>query len=169
MIKISKMGKSKNGKEELVEYEYNSINKACQENGATSGMNRNAGLKFLEKSGFDLSTLKETKTTKRKTATLIEKLIKMCTEIDKEEIKKLEKERLEIVKNATTAKQMEKVVGLNDKIAKLNNPKVDLKTVQSKVQTLWIDYHHIDDIEKAEELATEENKKIDKATKKTKK
>lgn len=141
MIKISK----KNDKGKLVEYEYNSINQACKENGANSGMNREAGLKYLEKAGFDLSTLVETKSSPKKKASLIEKLMKMCKEIDKGKIKELEKERQEIVSNAKTAKEMEKIVKLNEQIKELQNPQVTLDQVQAKVKELWDEYHTEDE------------------------
>lgn len=133
MIKISKVDSQGN----KVEYEYSSINKACQENGATSGMNRNAGLKYLEKAGFDLTTLIETEKTERTTTSIIEKLIKLCATVDKDKIKELEKERLDLVSNAKTTKDMDKILKINDQIKTLQNPVVNLEQVQAKVLELW--------------------------------
>lgn len=135
MIKISKM---ENGV--LVEYEYSSISNATKENGATSGMNRNAGLKFLEKAGFDMSTLVETETKTRTVTTLIERFIKECATVDKEKIKQLEKERQEKLVNAKTSKDMDILLEYNKKILDLQNPKVNREQLHAKLDELYNEY-----------------------------
>lgn len=135
MIKISKL---ENGV--LVEYEYSSISNATKENGATSGMNRNAGLKFLEKAGFDMSTLVETETKTRTVTTLIERFIKECATVDKEKIKQLDKERQEKLVNAKTSKDMDVLLEYNKKILELQNPKVNREQLHAKLDELYNEY-----------------------------
>ena len=135
MIKISKL---ENGV--LVEYEYTSISNATKENGATSGMNRKAGLKFLEKAGFDLSTLVETETRTRKTTSLIERFIKECATVDKAKIKEVERERMEKLINAKTTKDMDELLKLNQQIIDLQNPKVNREQLHAKLDELYDQY-----------------------------
>ena len=135
MIRISKM---ENGV--LVEYQYTSISNATKENGATSGMNRNAGLKFLEKAGFDMSTLVETETKTRTVSSLIERFIKECATVDKDKIKEVEKQRMEKLINAKTTKDMDELLKLNQQIIDLQNPKVNRKQLHAKLDSLYNDY-----------------------------
>ena len=135
MIKISKMEQGA-----LVEYEYSSISNATKENGATSGMNRNAGLKFLEKAGFDMSTLIETETKTRTVSSLIERFIKECATVDKDKIKEVEKQRMEKLINAKTTKDMDELLKLNQEIIDLQNPKVNRKQLHTKLDSLYNDY-----------------------------
>lgn len=136
MIKISKM---ENGA--LVEYEYTSISNATRENGATSGMNRNAGLKFLEKAGFDISSLVETETkTTRTVSSLIERFIKECATVDKAQIKELEKIRHEKLVNAKTSADMDELLDLNKQIMNLHEPKVNREQLHAKLDELYNEY-----------------------------
>lgn len=135
MIKISKL---ENGV--LVEYEYTSISHATKENGATSGMNRRAGLRFLEKAGFDISTLVETETTTRTTTSLIERFIKECRTVDKAKIKEVERERMEKLINAKTTKDMDELLKLNQKIIDLQNPTVNREQLHAKLDELYNEY-----------------------------
>lgn len=135
MIKISKL---ENGI--LVDYEYTSISHATKENGATSGMNRKAGLKFLEKAGFDMSTLIETETKTRTVSSLIERFIKECRTVDREKIKEVERERMEKLINAKTTKDMDELLKLNQQILDLQNPKVNREQLHAKLDELYNDY-----------------------------
>lgn len=135
MIKISRM---ENGA--LVEYEYTSISNATKENGATSGMNRQAGLRFLEKAGFDISTLVETETKTRKTTSLIERFIKECATVDKAKIKEVEKLRMEKLINAKTSADMDELLKLNQQIVDLQNPKVNREQLHAKLDELYDAY-----------------------------
>lgn len=135
MIKISRM---ENGA--LVEYEYTSISNATKENGATSGMNRNAGLRFLEKAGFDISTLVETETKTRKTSSLIERFIKECATVDKAKIREVEKLRMEKLINAKTSADMDELLKLNQQIVDLQNPKVNREQLHAKLDELYDAY-----------------------------
>ncbi len=135
MIKISRM---ENGA--LVEYEYTSISNATKENGATSGMNRQAGLRFLEKAGFDISTLVETETKTRKTSSLIERFIKECATVDKAKIREVEKLRMEKLINAKTSADMDELLKLNQQIVDLQNPKVNREQLHAKLDELYDAY-----------------------------
>jgi hypothetical protein len=135
MIKISKL---ENGV--LVEYEYASISQATKENGATSGMNRKAGLRFLEKAGFDISTLVETETRTRTTTSLIERFIKECRTVDKAKIKEVERIRMEKLINAKTTKDMDELLKLNQQILDLQNPKVNREQLHAKLDELYDQY-----------------------------
>ena len=135
MIKISKL---ENGV--LVEYEYTSISHATKENGATSGMNRKAGLRFLEKAGFDLSTLVETETRTRTTTSLIERFIKECRTVDKAKIKEVERIRMEKLINAKTTKDMDELLKLNQQILDLQNPTVNREQLHAKLDELYDQY-----------------------------
>jgi len=135
MIKISKL---ENGV--LVEYQYTSISHATKENGATSGMNRKAGLRFLEKAGFDISTLVETETRTRTTTSLIERFIKECRTVDREKIKQVERERMEKLINAKTTKDMDELLKLNQQILDLQNPKVNREQLHAKLDELYDQY-----------------------------
>ena len=135
MIKISRM---ENGV--LVEYEYTSISNATKENGATSGMNRNAGLRFLEKAGFDISTLVETETKTRTVKTLIERFIKECATVDKAKIREVEKLRMEKLINAKTSADMDELLKLNQQIVDLQNPKVNREQLHAKLDELYDAY-----------------------------
>ena len=135
MIKISKL---ENGV--LVEYEYTSISHATKENGATSGMNRKAGLRFLEKAGFDISTLIETETKTRKVSSLIERFIKECATVDRQKIKEVERERMEKLINAKTTKDMDELLKLNQQIIDLQNPTVNREQLHAKLDELYNEY-----------------------------
>ena len=135
MIKFSKM---ENGA--LVEYEYSSISNATKENGATSGMNRNAGLKFLEKAGFDITTLVETETKTRTVSSLIERFIKECATVDKQKIKEVERERHEKLVNAKTSADMDELLRLNQLIIDLQQPKVNREQLHAKLDELYNEY-----------------------------
>ena len=135
MIKISKL---ENGV--LVEYQYTSISHATKENGATSGMNRKAGLRFLEKAGFDISTLVETETRTRTTTSLIERFIKECRTVDKAKIKEVERIRMEKLINAKTTKDMDELLKLNQQILDLQNPKVNREQLHAKLDELYDQY-----------------------------
>ena len=135
MIKISRM---ENGA--LVEYEYTSISNATKENGATSGMNRQAGLRFLEKAGFDISTLVETETKTRKTTSLIERFIKECATVDKAKIREIEKLRMEKLINAKTSADMDELLKLNQQIVDLQNPTVNREQLHAKLDELYDAY-----------------------------
>jgi hypothetical protein len=135
MIKISK---NENGV--MVEYTYASLSNATKENGATSGMNRKACLKFLEKSGFDMSTLSEDEKTERTVSTLIEKFIKECATVDKAKIKEVEKLRMEKLVNAKTTKDMDDLLKLNQQILDLQNPKVNRAQLHAHLDKLYTDY-----------------------------
>lgn len=135
MIKISRL---ENGA--LVEYQYTSISNATQENGATSNMNRKAGIRFLEKAGFDMSTLIETETKTRKTSSLIERFIKDCATVDKEKIKEVERERMEKLINAKTTKDMDELLKLNQQIIDLQNPTVNREQLHAKLDELYNEY-----------------------------
>jgi hypothetical protein len=135
MIKISKL---ENGV--LVEYQYTSISHATKENGATSGMNRKAGLRFLEKAGFDLSTLVETETRTRTTTSLIERFIKECRTVDKAKIKEVERIRMEKLINAKTTKDMDELLKLNQQILDLQNPTVNREQLHAKLDELYDQY-----------------------------
>ena len=136
MIKISR----KDSKGVVVEYEYSIVSNATKENGATSPMNRNACLKFLEKAGFDMSTLIETETKTRTVTSLIEKFIKECATVDKDKIKEVEKLRMEKLVNAKTTKDMDELLKLNQQIIDLQNPKVNRKQLHAKLDALYNDY-----------------------------
>ena len=153
MIKISKM---ENGV--LVEYQYTSISNATKENGATSGMNRNAGLKFLEKAGFDMSTLIETETKTRTVSSLIERFIKECATVDKDKIKEVEKVRMEKLINAKTTKDMDELLKLNQQIIDLQNPKVNREQLHAKLDELYNDYLVENKITETTETETETEK-----------
>lgn len=135
MIKISRM---ENGA--LVEYEYTSISNATKENGATSGMNRQAGLRFLEKAGFDISTLVETETKTRKKSSLIERFIKECATVDKAKIREIEKLRMEKLINAKTTADMDELLKLNQQIVDLQNPTVNREQLHAKLDELYDAY-----------------------------
>lgn len=135
MIKISRM---ENGA--LVEYEYTSISNATKENGATSGMNRQAGLRFLEKAGFDISTLVETETKTRKKSSLIERFIKECATVDKAKIREIEKLRMEKLINAKTSADMDELLKLNQQIVDLQNPTVNREQLHAKLDELYDAY-----------------------------
>ncbi len=106
MIKISRLNQATN---EMEQIEYNSINKACQLNGATSGMNRENALKYLANCGFDITTLEEEEKKPRTKTSIIKQLEKECLHIDKKQIKKLLDERDEIVNNMKKASDYKKV------------------------------------------------------------
>ena len=135
MIRISKM---ENGA--MVEYEYSSISNGANENGATSPMNRKASLRFLEKAGFDMSTLVETETKTRTVNSLIERFIKECATVDKAKIKELEKERHEKLVNAKTSKDMDELLEYNQKIIDLQNPTVNREQLHAKLDQLYNEY-----------------------------
>ena len=145
MIKISKLNKETN---EVEVMEYNSLNEATRQNGATaSGRNREACLKYLEKVGFDLNTLEETAKGSRKQLGIVEKVAKMCKVVDKEKLKTLEKERTAIMKTATTTSDMEKILEINESIKSLQNPKITDKALKAKFTELVKEYRKAEKIE----------------------
>ena len=155
MIKISKLNKISN---EMEVFEYTSVNNACQQNGATSGMNKKAGLNYLNNLGFDLTTLEETNTTTRKQSSIIERLIKMCKVLDKEKIKELEKSRLELSQNMTSSNDFDKIIEINTELKMLQNPEVSLDNVNAKVLELWNENEAKIELEKISNEPVEEPK-----------
>lgn len=165
MIKISKM---ENGK--LVEFEYTSVSKATKENGATSGMNRKACLRYLEKAGFDMTTLEETETVTRVQTSLIEKFIKECKTVNKQEIKDYDKLRITTLNQAKTTADMDEVFKMGIILKAMQNPTVSREMLHNKLDLLYNEYLSKDfltDIDIAQAEAVAFNKTI-KPTKPTK-
>ena len=121
-------------------------------------MNRNAGLKFLEKAGFDMSTLIETETKTRTVSSLIERFIKECATVDKDKIKEVEKLRMEKLINAKTTKDMDELLKLNQQILDLQNPKVNREQLHAKLDELYNDYLVENKITETTETETETEK-----------
>lgn len=160
MIKVSK----KNEKGELQEFEYNSLNEACRQNGATgSGRNRKACLNYLQKVGFDLNTLIETTKTKKQLG-IVEKVIKLSKTVDTEKLKELEKERTQIMKTAKSTSDMEKILTINAEIINLQNPTVTDKAIKETFAKLLKEYRQNEKIENLKNQINELSSQIENET-----
>jgi len=133
MIKISKNG---------VEFTYDNVNKACRENGATSGYNIPAGLKYLAKCGFDVSSLVQEEGTKGSTSkpreTILQKLINICSVVDQKQIDTLNARILKIMHEFTMGDELTEIDEINAKIKLLSNPVVTVDLVKSKIDEMWL-------------------------------
>jgi len=126
-----------------VEKEFESVAKAYIELGATSGMNTENGIKFIENKGWKIVKIENEK----KDITLIEKLVKQVSVIDKALIEKLENEKIEIVKalKPSTKKEiLEKALieleKLENEIEKAKNPKATETEILELVKRLYKEY-----------------------------
>jgi len=127
-----------------VEKEFESVAKAYIELGATSGMNTENGIKFIENKGWKIVKIENEK----KDITLIEKLVKQVSVIDKALIEKLENEKIEIVKalKPSTKKEiLEKALieleKLENEIEKAKNPKATETEILELVKRLYKEYN----------------------------
>jgi hypothetical protein len=134
VVKMIKISKEVNG--EMVEFEYDSINHACRENAATSGVSRETGLRYLAKQGFDIDTLVETKSSKAK-VTLLDKVAKRASKVDKDKVKEITKKRDHLVNNLTDASDYDKLLKLNEELDKAKNPNVTLQACLDLITQMW--------------------------------
>jgi HPt (histidine-containing phosphotransfer) domain-containing protein len=136
--KMKKITLLKNG----IAYEFKSLNEAVRENGAKSGMNSQVATRFLEKQGFDVSSIKIETTTRENS--IIDRLEKMSAQVDKELVAKLEQELADVVRtlklNAGTS-ALDKIVELNEKIELAKNPSASLDAILELVKKLYLDKH----------------------------
>lgn len=144
MIKISKNG---------TEYIFNSVTGAArelrsQELGYESPpLNRESAFRYLEKQGFDLATLKEEKTTTRKTTrrssnlSIVERVVKMCEVVDVEAINKTQNEINEAIASMTTAEDVKHIKKLGEKLQRLKNPTATREDILKKFEELLDEYY----------------------------
>jgi hypothetical protein len=126
-----------------VQKEFESVAKAYIELGATSGMNTENGIKFIENKGWKIVKIDNEK----KDITLIEKLVKQVSVIDKVLIEKLETEKIELVKTlkpSTKKENLEKTLlemeKIDNDIEKAKNPKASIEDIVNLVKRLYKDY-----------------------------
>lgn len=123
--------------------EYESVAKAYMDLGSVSGMNTENGIKFIENKGWKVVKLDNEK----KDSTLIEKLVKQVSVIDKVLIEKLENEKIELVKTlkpSTKKENLEKTLiemeKIDNEIEKTKNPKASIEDVVNLVKRLYKEY-----------------------------
>jgi|LakMenE01Jun11ns_1017448.scaffolds.fasta_scaffold9413140_1 hypothetical protein len=126
-----------------VEKSFESVAKAYIELGATSGMNTENGIKFIENKGWKIVKIDNEK----KDTTLIEKLVKQVSVIDKTLIEKLETEKIELVKTlkpSTKKENLEKTLiemeKIDNEIEKAKNPKASIEDIVNLVKRLYKEY-----------------------------
>lgn len=152
MVKISKNGRV---------FEASSLNALVKDLGATSGMNRTVALKYLERAGFDMSTLVEDKKTsgaKRVVMSLIERVIEASIVIDNELIEQKNKELWDLTKTIKTLDDISGMQALQKEIENLQKPEPNLETVVAWVTKEFKE--HMERLEQAEqetEQSEEEN------------
>ena len=124
--------------------EFESVAKAYIELGATSGMNTENGIKFIENKGWKIVKVDNEK----KDITLIEKLIKQVSVIDKVLIENLENKKIELVKalKPSTKKEiLEKALieleKIENEIEKAKNPKATETEILELVKRLYKEYN----------------------------
>lgn len=123
--------------------EYESVAKAYMDLGSVSGMNTENGIKFIENKGWKVVKLDNEK----KDSTLIEKLVKQVSVIDKVLIEKLENEKIELVKTlkpSTKKENLEKTLiemeKIDNEIEKTKNPKASIEDIVNLVKRLYKEY-----------------------------
>jgi len=146
-IKIQKR-KEKDQSTENDILSFESVKKAYEFLGASSVMNNDNGIKFIENKGYEIVSYDKENT--KSNLTIIEKLIKQVSVIDKDELEKLEKEKIELYKSMspsllkTEPKELEKILTKIEKIEKeiekVKNPKADLKSIQDYIEKLFKEY-----------------------------
>ena len=124
--------------------EFEIVAKAYIELGATSGMNTENGIKFIENKGWKIVKVDNEK----KDITLIEKLIKQVSVIDKVLIENLENKKIELVKalKPSTKKEiLEKALieleKIENEIEKAKNPKATETEILELVKRLYKEYN----------------------------
>ena len=124
--------------------EFESVAKAYIELGATSGMNTENGIKYIENKGWKIVKVDNEK----KDTTLIEKLIKQVSVIDKVLIENLENKKIELVKalKPSTKKEiLEKALieleKIENEIEKAKNPKATETEILELVKRLYKEYN----------------------------
>ena len=127
-----------------IQKEYESVAKAYIELGANSGMNTENGIKFIENKGWKIVKIENEK----KDITLIEKLIKQVSVIDKALIEKLETSKIELVKSlkpSTKKEILEKALieleKIENEIEKAKNPKATETEIVELVKRLYKEYN----------------------------
>jgi hypothetical protein len=133
-ITITKNGES---------FTYANFNQAVKSNGATSGMNTKAAVKYLTKCGFDMSSIEINANANAKPATkssIVAQVEKLCKTIDVEKIKAKQAQVDTLVKNLKSNANIQPIIDLQNEIENLKNPKIDDVTIMNKFQDLLIAY-----------------------------
>jgi len=147
-IKIQKIEKDENQKHENEILSFESVKKAYEFLGAKSVMNNENGVKFIESKGYQVISYDKENT--KTNASIIEKLIKQVSVIDKDLLENLEKRKLDLYKSMspsllkTEPQKLESILREIEKvendITKAKNPKADLKSIQAYIEKLFKEY-----------------------------
>lgn len=124
---------------------FESVKKAYEKLGAKSVMNNENGIKFIESKGFKVVAYD--KENSKTSLSIIEKLIKLVSVIDKEKLATLESEKLDLLKsmNPTLLKKepqkLESILisleNIEKEIEKVKNPNASKEAVLDYVSKLY--------------------------------
>jgi hypothetical protein len=125
---------------------YNSLADACRQNGATSGMNRDACIRFLDKAGFNMSSLVEEEgkgsaTTRKPAESIVEKLVKLCKVVDTARVKELEAKKEETLRTLKKGSDADALVAIVEELDKAQNPTVTRNALHARLDALITEYN----------------------------
>jgi hypothetical protein len=128
-----------NGKE----YSYKSLNRACFENGAKSGMNRENAIRFLASKGFEMSKATFSKSSESFENRVIAYLIRESTTLDKTLIENLEKQLESAINNLSSSSGVETILDIKTKLESARKPKTDIENIIAVVRKMF-ENHNIE-------------------------
>lgn len=95
----------------------------------------------IEKLGWEVVLVEGKRETSKTAFDIINKLESLLKVVDKEQVKKLENERNNIVKTAKTSKDFNKLIDINEKIEQLMNPSITLDAMLEYITTQYNNKH----------------------------
>lgn len=119
------------------EYSYKSLNRACFENGAKSGMNRENAIKFLASKGFEMSKAVFSKSSESFENRVIAYLIRESSTLDKVLIENLEKQLESAINNLSSSSSLDTILDIKTKLEIARKPKTDIENVLAVVRKMF--------------------------------
>lgn len=130
------------------EQKFDSLNGACKGiDSTTSGKNKQSAIRFILSKGYEIkegATAEEIKDAKskktRNSTTWIERIIKKLANVDNALIERIIDEQQKILKNLKTAKDIEKVHEITERLEKARNPQVTKESFIEYCSQAWDDH-----------------------------
>ena len=130
------------------EFKYDSLNGACKAiDSTTSGKNKQSAIRFILSKGYEIkegATAEEIEDAKskksRNSTTWIERIIKKLANVDSQLIEKIIDEQQKVLKNLKTAKDIEKVHEITERLEKARNPQVTKESFIEYCSQAWDDH-----------------------------
>ena len=136
------------------EFAYKSLNRACFENGAKSGMNRENAIRFLSSKGFEMSKATFSKSSESFESKVIAYLTRESSTLDKTLIQDLEKQLATAISSLSSSSSLDNILEIKTKLENARKPKTDIENILNLVRKMFenqeIDKTEIEEIENQE-------------------